>query len=77
MTAILQLTDQKDKYSLCDIDSYRSNFARDNIQLIQIINAGEELLNVYSVIASNPETIKYTAFDASMAFITFFLSDDV
>ena len=77
MTATLQLTDQNDEYSLCDMGIYLSNFAHDNIQLIPIIDAGEELLNVYSVIASNPETITYTKFDASMAFITFFLSYDV
>ncbi len=60
MTATLQLTDQKDEYSLCDMGSYLSNFANGNIQLIQIVDAGEELLNVYSVIASNLETLTYT-----------------
>jgi tungstate transport system substrate-binding protein len=77
MTATLQLTDQKDAYTLCDVGSYFANFAQGNVQLVTIVAAGEELLNVYAVIACNPETITHTRFDASMAFVTFLLSDDV
>ena len=69
MTATLQLTDQKDAYTLCDMGSYLSNFAKGNIQLEKIVEAGNDTLNVYTSIACNPQTITQTKFDASMAFI--------
>jgi tungstate transport system substrate-binding protein len=77
MTATLQLTDQKEAYTLCDTGSYLSNFAKGNIQLEKIVEAGKDTLNVYATIACNPQTITQAKFDASMAFITFLLSDDI
>jgi tungstate transport system substrate-binding protein len=77
MTATLQLTDQKEAYTLCDLGSYLSNFAKGNIQLEKIVEAGKDTLNVYATIACNPHTITQAKFDASMAFITFLLSDDI
>ena len=57
--------------------SYLSNFAKGNIQLKKIVEAGKDTLNVYAAIACNPQTITQAKFDASMAFITFLLSDDI
>lgn len=77
MTATLQLTDQKEAYTLCDDSSYLSNFAQGNIQLVKIVEEGKDTLNVYAAIAGNPQTITHTTFDASMAFIKFLISDDI
>jgi tungstate transport system substrate-binding protein len=77
MTATLQLTDQKEIYTLCDMGSYLSNFAQGNIQLAKIVEAGKDTLNVYAVIACNPQTIPHTKFDPSMVFIEFLISDDI
>jgi tungstate transport system substrate-binding protein len=77
MTATLQLTDQKEAYTLCDLGSYLSNFANGNIQLAKIVEAGKDTLNVYAAIACNPQTITHAKFDASMAFIEFLISNDI
>jgi tungstate transport system substrate-binding protein len=77
MTATLQLTDQKESYTLCDMGSYLSNFAQGNIQLVKIVEAGKDTLNVYAVIACNPQSIPHAKFDPSMTFIKFLLSDDI
>jgi tungstate transport system substrate-binding protein len=77
MTATLQLTDEKDAYTLCDMGSFLANRAEDNIQLVTIVDAGEETLNVYAVIACNPVIITHAKFDASMVFTAFLLSDDI
>jgi len=77
MTATLQLTNQKEAYTLCDMGSYLSNLALGNIELAKIVEAGEDTLNVYAAIACNPQTITTAKFDASMAFITFLISEDI
>jgi tungstate transport system substrate-binding protein len=77
MTATLQLTNQKEAYTLCDVASYLSNLAHGNIELAKIVEAGEDTVNVYAAIACNPQTIAEAKFDASMAFITFLISDDI
>jgi tungstate transport system substrate-binding protein len=77
MTATLQLADQKEAYTLCDMGSYLSNFVQGNIQLAKIVEAGKDTLNVYAAIACNPQTITSAKFDASLAFIEFLISDDV
>jgi tungstate transport system substrate-binding protein len=77
MTVTLQLTDQKEAYTLCDMGSYLSNFVEGNIQLVKIVEAGKDTLNVYAAIACNPQKITHAKFDTSMAFIKFLLSDDI
>jgi tungstate transport system substrate-binding protein len=77
MTATLQLTDEKEAYTLCDMGSYFSNYAQGNIQLVKHVDAGKDTLNVYVAIACNPQNITTVKFDASMLFIEFLLSDDV
>lgn len=77
MTATLQLTDQKEAYTLCDIGSYLSNFAQGNIQLVIHVEAGKDTLNVYAAIACNPQIITNVKFDVSMTFIEFLISNDI
>ncbi len=77
MTATLQLTNQKEAYTLCDMGSYLSNVALGNIELAKIVAAGEDTLNVYAAIACNPQTIPTAQFDAAMAFIAFLISEEI
>jgi tungstate transport system substrate-binding protein len=77
MTVTLQLTDQKEAYTLCDMGSYLSNFVQSNIQLVKHVEVGEDTLNVYAAIACNPQTIPHVKFDASLAFIEFLISNDI
>lgn len=78
MTATLKLTDEKEAYTLCDMGSYLNNYVNKNIKLKVIVEAGKDTLNVYSVIANNPQRneLAGTNFDASMKFIKFLVSDE-
>lgn len=77
MTATLQLTDEKEGYTICDMGSYLSNYVQGNIQLVKHADAGKDTLNVYTAIACNPQNITTAQFDASMLLIEFLLSDDI
>ena len=77
MTATLQLTNEKEAYTICDMGSYLSNYVQGNIQLVKHVDAGKDTLNVYAAIACNPQNIPTTKFEASMLFIEFLLSDEV
>jgi len=77
MTATLQLTDEKEAYTICDMGSYLSNYVQGNIQLVKHVDAGKDTLNVYAAIACNPQNITTAKLDASMLFIEFLLSDDI
>jgi tungstate transport system substrate-binding protein len=79
MTATLRLTDEKNGYTLVDLGSYLNNYVNGNIKLEIIVDAGEDTLNVYSVIANNPRKTEVSGsnFDASMKFIDFLVSDEI
>jgi tungstate transport system substrate-binding protein len=76
MAATLQLADQKDAYTLSDKASYLNNKQQGNIELIKLVEGGYDMLNVYSAIACNPQTLTNAKFDGAMAFIRFLISDD-
>ena len=77
MTATLQLTNEEEAYTICDMGSYLSNHVQGNIQLVKHVDAGKETLNVYAAIACNPHNITTAKFEKSMLFIEFLLSDEV
>lgn len=76
ITATLQLANQKDAYTISDLASYLSNYKKGSIQLAKIVEAGKDTLNVYSVIACNPQKITNAKFDAAMRFVRFLVSDE-
>jgi len=76
MTATLQLANQKDAYTLTDVATYLKNYKNDNIQLVKVVDSGEDTLNVYSAIVCNPESNPRGMFDASMKFVQFLVSDE-
>lgn len=75
MAASLQLANQYDAYTLSDKASYLNNKQQENIQLTKLVEGGYDMLNVYSAIACNPQTLTNAKFDGAMAFIRFLVSD--
>lgn len=76
MTATLMLANQKNAYTLSDVASYLKNSKQGNIQLAKLVEAGKDTLNVYSVIACNPQELPSAKFDVAMKFIEFLISNE-
>ena len=76
MTATLQLANQKDAYTITDLASYLKNSVNSNIQLVKVVEAGKDTLNVYSAIVCNPAKNTRGKFDASMDFVEYLSSND-
>jgi len=78
MTDTLKLADEKDGYALADLASYLNNYKNGNINLKIVVEQSKDLLNVYSVIANNPQKTNLTGsnFEASMKFINYVTSDE-
>jgi tungstate transport system substrate-binding protein len=79
MTATLTLANEKLAYTLCDMGSYLNNYVSGNIELVILVEAGQETLNVYSAIACDPQnpSLSHVHFNEAMKFINFLVSDDV
>ena len=71
MTATLLVANELGGYTLSDTASYLTNTNNGNIQMKIVVQACQDLLNVYSVIADNPLNANesQTNFAASMLFI--------
>lgn len=78
MTATLKLADEKRGYTLTDIGSYLLNFNNHNIELVKLVESGKSMLNVYSVIASDPRNANLTKanFEGSMLLIRYLVSNE-
>jgi tungstate transport system substrate-binding protein len=78
MTATLLVANQLGGYTLSDTASYLTNTNNGNIQMKIVVQATQDLLNVYSVIADNPlnANLTKTNFAASMLFIQYLVSDE-
>jgi tungstate transport system substrate-binding protein len=78
MTATLLVANELGGYTLSDTASYLTNTNKGNIQMKIVVQATQDLLNVYSVIADNPlnANLTQTNFPASMLFIYWLVSSD-
>jgi tungstate transport system substrate-binding protein len=78
MTDTLKMADEKGGYTLADLASYLNNMKTGNINMKIVVEASKDLLNVYAVIANNPQKTNLTAsnFDASMKYIEYVVSDE-
>ena len=76
MTATLQLANQKNAYTLTDVASFLKNSKSGNIQLVKVVDAGKDTLNVYSAITCNPTKNTREMYDASMVLINYLASDE-
>ncbi|MEM3462102.1 MAG: substrate-binding domain-containing protein [Candidatus Bathyarchaeia archaeon] len=76
MTATLRMADERGAYTLADLGTYLMNRERGTIGLEIMVEAGRELLNVYSAMATNPMRAKAVNFEAAMEFIEFLVSEE-
>ena len=83
MGATLNVANQKEAYTLSDIGTYLKYYADGSIQLDALIVEEQSLLNVYSVMAVNTETVQANQsvhssinFDDAMNFIEYLISPE-
>ena len=76
MTATLQLANEKEAYTLADMATYLKNVENGNIQLVKVVDSGEETLNVYSAIVCTPDKSPRGMFEGSMKFVQFLVSGE-
>jgi tungstate transport system substrate-binding protein len=78
MTATLLVANELGGYTLSDTASYLTNYRAGNIQLITVVQADRQLLNVNGVIVDNPlnANLTNTNFAASMLFVRYVVSQE-
>jgi len=76
MGKTLQITDEKEAYTLADMGTYLKYHADGLISLAVVVGTGEDLLNVYSAIAVNQTYSPEANFDAAVVFIKFLASEE-
>jgi tungstate transport system substrate-binding protein len=77
MTATLQLANEKEAYTLTDRATYLKNYENGNIELVKIVDSGEETLNVYSVILCKPEENTVTNYEDAEMFLRYILTEEI
>jgi tungstate transport system substrate-binding protein len=75
MGAILTMADEKSAYTLTVNGTYLA--FKEKLNLVSLVDRGESLLNVYSVIAINPEKHPDTNADMADKLIQFLASEEV
>lgn len=75
MGPTLQMASQKQAYTLTDMGTYLSY--KSKLELVPIVYKGSILLNVYSVIAVNPQTVKGVKIDLTNNLISFLTSPEI
>jgi len=76
MGKALQIANEKMAYTLADMGTYLKYYADKLISLAVIVEAGKELLNVYSAITVNPTYNPEANFDAAVVFTKFLISEE-
>jgi tungstate transport system substrate-binding protein len=75
MGKTLQIAKELDAYTLSDMGTYLK-YRTDGLIFLEVcVGEGEELINVYSAIAVNPESNDDANFDDANTFIEFLISD--
>jgi len=72
----LLLANEKNAYTLSDMGTYLKYKAKGVINLTVLVSAGKDLINVYSVIAVNPEVHEHVNFNEAIRFIQFLISEE-
>ncbi|NLA31591.1 MAG: tungsten ABC transporter substrate-binding protein, partial [Methanomicrobiales archaeon] len=70
----LTVANQKNAYTLSDIGTYLA--FQDQIDLVELVTEGDQLLNRYSAIAVNPDMASGVNIDEANNFINWLISDD-
>ena len=75
MGPTLQMASEKQAYTLTDMGTYLSY--KSKLELVPIVDKGSILLNVYSVIAVNPQKVKGVKIDLANNLIYFLTSPEI
>ncbi len=75
MGQTLQMANEKQGYTLTDMGTYLTY--KSKLALVPIVDKGSILLNVYSVIAVNPQKVKGVKIDLANNLITFLTSPEI
>ncbi len=76
MGQTLMKADYFSAYTLTDVGTYLVYYNQKMVKLKLLVTQGQELLNVYSVIAVNPTKHPYTNFETAISFIKFLVSTE-
>ncbi|MFW9974139.1 MAG: substrate-binding domain-containing protein [Candidatus Thorarchaeota archaeon] len=77
MGSTLNVADEQSLYTLSDIGTYLKYRADGLITLEQLVEEGQDLLNVYSAIAVNSTTVTSVKFGLAMDFLQWLVSSSV
>ena len=77
MGSTLIMADELNGYTMADMGTYLKYYVDDRVNLRVFIEGGKELMNVYSVMAANPEVHSDAKFDGAMEFIDYLTTDDI
>jgi tungstate transport system substrate-binding protein len=75
MGPTLLMASEKKAYTLTDMGTYISYKSR--LELVPIVDKGSILLNVYSVIAVNPQKVKGVKLDIANNIVNFLTSTEI
>ncbi|MCW4020226.1 MAG: substrate-binding domain-containing protein [Candidatus Bathyarchaeota archaeon] len=76
MGKTLQVANERSAYTLADMGTYLRYREARLVSLVVVVDAGKELLNVYSAIAVNKTYNPGTNFNATITFIKFLTSEE-
>jgi len=76
MGKTLQIAEEFRGYTLTDMGTYLKYRKEGLVSLEVLVEAGKDLINVYSAIAVNPENNSESNFEDSLVFIEFLISDE-
>jgi tungstate transport system substrate-binding protein len=74
MGATLMMANEKQAYTLSDMSTFMA--FQGNLTIVPLIEGGDELLNVYTAMAVNPETHPGVNCEMANEFINFLVSDE-
>jgi len=74
MGATLNMANEKQAYTLSDMSTFLAY--QGNLTLVPLIESGDDLLNVYVVMAVNPKKHPYVNCELASEFINFLVSDE-
>jgi tungstate transport system substrate-binding protein len=76
MGKTLQIAEEKQGYTLTDMGTYMKYGESGLASLKVMVESGPSLINVYSAIAVNPDTVPDADFEDAMMFIEFLASEE-
>lgn len=76
MGKTLLMANERNAYTLADVGTYLKYRNEGHITLEALVSEGKELINVYSVIAVNPEKVSTVNFQDAITFIQFLTSQE-